>query len=338
VLKSAVSAGYAYPQKRPRNTQGQLPSDQMDQFRMPLNIPETEISVVIPHLNQPTFLKRCLASLAAQTLQPTEIIVVDNGSSELPTDICKLFPNVVLLQEPAPGPGPARNLGISKARSNILAFIDADCLASPQWLEVVAREIHKDGPVILGGDVRIAYVNPDRLTPLEAYESIYAYRMERYIKREGFTGTGNLVVKKEVLEHVGSFAGIEVAEDRDWGQRATALGYKIHYVADMKVYHPARKRFSELTLKWDRHMAHDFACVSGALGWAKWLTKTVAMCASPFFEIPRVVTSNRLSGASNRVKAFMVLLQIRLYRAKRMLQLTAGMNPARLFQDWNKKT
>ena len=42
------------------------------------------ISVVIPHLNQPEFLARCLASLAAGTRPPDEVIVVDNGSHELP--------------------------------------------------------------------------------------------------------------------------------------------------------------------------------------------------------------------------------------------------------------
>ena len=45
------------------------------------------ISVVIPHLNQPEFLTRCLASLAAGTRLPYEVIVVDNGSAVLPEEV-----------------------------------------------------------------------------------------------------------------------------------------------------------------------------------------------------------------------------------------------------------
>ena len=59
------------------------------------------ISVIIPHLNQPDYLRRCLQSLEAQNfeLSNVEIIVVDNGSHELPTEICASFKNVKLMSE-----------------------------------------------------------------------------------------------------------------------------------------------------------------------------------------------------------------------------------------------
>ena len=75
-------------------------------------IPAMRISVVIPHLNQPEMLVRCLASLRQSVRRPDEVIVVDNGSTTLPAEICASFPGVTLLQEPEPGPGPARNLGV----------------------------------------------------------------------------------------------------------------------------------------------------------------------------------------------------------------------------------
>ena len=121
------------------------------------------ISVVIPHLNQPHLLVRCLASLAENTLQPGEIIVVDNGSEVMP----EVPAHVTLLREETPGPGPARNLGVAHAKGDVLAFIDADCLARFDWLEEAARAIARAD--VLGGDVRIGYVDPARLTVLEAY-------------------------------------------------------------------------------------------------------------------------------------------------------------------------
>lgn len=295
------------------------------------------ISVVIPHLNQPEFLARCLGSITAGQRRPDEIFVVDNGSETMPEEVCRAVDGVVLLRETEPGPGPARNLGVAQANGDILAFIDADCLADPAWLAVAEHEMSDPEIQILGGDVRIAYSDPDRLTMLEAYESIYAYRMDRYIAREGFTGTGNLVVRRTVIEAVGPFAGLGVAEDRDWGQRATRLGYRIRYAPNLRVYHPARQHFSELRQKWDRHMAHDFSGVRGSV-WkrVKWVVKTAAMGVSPLLEIPRILASDRIVGLRSKSLAFSGLCLIRLYRAWRMMQLLLGGNPARLLSRWNR--
>ena len=295
------------------------------------------ISVVIPHLNQPEMLARCLAALRAGQRQADEIIVVDNGSVALPTAVCDATPGVRLIQELTPGPGPARNRGIAASTGAILAFIDADCIAAPDWLAGAEAAMTDPEAAVLGGDVRIAYADRARLTMLEAYESIYAYRMDRYIAREGFTGTGNLVVRRAVMADVGPFAGIGVAEDRDWGQRATAKGYAIRYVAGMKVYHPARARFDELFQKWDRHMAHDFVLARARrTGRIRWAIKMLAMAASPVAELPRILLSDRIAGFRSRGLALAALIRIRAYRTRRMAWLLAGGSPERLAGSWNR--
>lgn len=293
------------------------------------------ISVVIPHLNQPAFLARCLGSLMEGRRRPDEIIVVDNGSAALPEEICAAVPGVTLLREPTPGPGPARNHGIAAARGTILAFIDADCIADPGWLEVAEAEMRDPEVAILGGDVRIWLTDAARLTALEAYECIYAYRMDRYIAKQGFTGTGNLVVRRSVLDAVGPFAGLGVAEDRDWGHRATALGYRIRYVAGMKVYHPARDSFAEIFRKWDRHLAHDFERARTQKGGRlRWTAKMAAMWVSPLAEVPQILLSDRISGPRSRALALGALARVRLYRARQMVRLLATDDPARLAERW----
>lgn len=292
---------------------------------------EIRISVIIPHLNQPQMLARCLASLGDGTRTPDEIIVVDNGSDALP----EVLDHVTLLEEVTlAGPGPARNLGVAHATGDVLAFIDADCLARFDWLEEAERAIGNAD--ILGGDVRIGYVNPQKLTILEAYESIYSYRMARYIREEGFTGTGNLVVKRDVLETVGPFAGLDKAEDRDWGRRATGMGYEITYVPQMRVYHPARRTFVEIFEKWDRQLAHEYGTIAGGSGKLRWIVKTLAMVPSPFVEIPRIVTSDRVPHVYNKLQAFFGLCRIRAYRAGRMVDLLLRGQPERLAAKWNR--
>ena len=284
---------------------------------------------------EPAMLARCLASLAAGTRRPDQVIVVDNGSREMPAAICAASPGVVLLAEPTPGPGPARNCGVAASTGNVLAFIDADCVADPGWLASAEAALADPLAQILGGDVRISVRDPARLTMIEAYESEYAYRMDRYIAREGFTGTGNLVVRRAVLEAVGPFAGLAVAEDRDWGQRATARGYAIRYVAAMRVYHPARESLAELFRKWDRHTAHDFErAVARPGGRLRWGAKTLAMGVSPLAELPRLIASRRMSGLDNRARAFLALTLVRLHRMRRMAWLIGGGATKTLAMRW----
>ncbi len=295
------------------------------------------ISVIIPHLNQPAYLRDCLASLAAGTRPPDEIFVIDNGSHQMPTAICAAFPGATLLSEPTPGPGPARNKGVAAARGQILAFIDADCLADPGWLAAAQLAMTDPTAQILGGDVRIALTEPGQMTALEAYESIYAYRMDRYIAREGYTGTGNLVVRRPVLDAVGPFAGLDVAEDIDWGKRATGMGFGLRYIAGMKVYHPARETFAELAAKWNRHAAHDYVMAgSRPAGLLRFALRTLAMSLSPLAEVPRILMSDRITGFGNRLAAFQCLTRIRLYRARIMVKMLTGTDPAQFSGAWNR--
>ncbi|YCI04659.1 glycosyltransferase [Ensifer sp. D2-11] len=298
------------------------------------------ISVIIPHLDQPDALKQCLASLFAQRRprQPVEFIVVDNGSTMMPDDVCSAFPGVIVLLELTPGPGPARNLGASRASGDILAFIDADCLADGGWLSQIEYCFSENAEIaILGGDVRIACQDPRRPTLLEAYESVFAYRMNEYIARQGFTGTGNLAVRADIFAEVGPYGGIEIAEDRDWGQRASRLGYRTQYCSNMIVYHPARRNLAELARKWERHTAHDFVRMQSKRGWRlRWIVRSVAVALSPVAEVARIGLSNRLEGWRARGLAFFGVVLIRLYRSVLMLTLAFGANPARLSERWNR--
>ncbi|HEY0274702.1 MAG TPA: glycosyltransferase [Paenirhodobacter sp.] len=304
------------------------------------NAPATSgtISVVIAHLNQPQMLDRCLRSIMEGRRPPEEVIVVDNGSTELPVAICAQWPEVRLMQEPVPGPGPARSTGARAATGTVLAFTDADCLTDPGWLEAAMATLasHPDWQ-ILGGDVRIAAVDPDRLTMLEAYESIWGFRVERYIREENFTVTCNLITRPAVMQAVGEFAGLSVAEDIDWGHRATAMGYRIHYCPDVLVRHPARPCLAALKIKWDRHTAHFFHdATQKRLGRLKWALRTVIMALSPLGEIPALLGSDRIFGARSRWLAFVGMTRIRLYRARLMAWLLFGGDPARLAGRWNR--
>ncbi|UWQ21850.1 glycosyltransferase family 2 protein [Jannaschia sp. W003] len=277
-------------------------------------------AVVVPHLNQPAALRRCLAALAAGTVRPREVVVADNGSDPPPpADLWGLLPGARLVHAPEPGPGPARNAGAAATHAPLLAFLDSDCLPAPDWLQR-AVEAHRAAPrAVLGGAVQVPA--PDRRgAPAAAYEALYAFRMDRYVAREGFAGAGNMAVPRTVWDAVGPMRGVGCAEDRDWGRRATAQGHPLRFVASMRATHPARPSLAALRAKWDRQIAHDFAALARG-GRLRWAVKALALPLSVAAELPRVLLSPRLRGAGVRLDALEGLLAVRLHRARRMLAL-----------------
>ncbi|WP_172300487.1 glycosyltransferase family 2 protein [Pseudoruegeria sp. HB172150] len=295
------------------------------------------LSVIIPHLNAPDALNRCLASLAGQRGDgvPFEVIVVDNGSAQLPDAICGAFGFVRLEQELTPGPGPARSRGAHLARADLLAFIDCDCIAAPGWIAGI-HGYFRDHPEtdVIGGDVRIHRADAERPTAIEAYEGVYGYRMKLYVERDGYTATCNMAVRRDTFLQVGDFAGISIAEDVDWGRRATAQGIRIDYAPDICIATPARESFSELTRKWDRHIGHDFAELTSTKDRARWTLRSLSLAASPLAEIPRIAGSDRLSGMNERALAFLGLTRIRFYRCRRMLGLLLSGDDRALSGAW----
>jgi glycosyltransferase involved in cell wall biosynthesis len=283
------------------------------------------ISVVIPHLNQPEALEACLSSLDAQSLARCffEIIVVDNGSVAEPEEIVANHSGTRLLRELQPGPGPARNFGIRYATGDIIAFIDADCRAHRDWLRNALQTIRSSPEgTILGGDVRIWRNRWNKFTAIEAYEAIFEYRFKFFIERHGYCGTGNLVVRRTDYEKAGPFAGIEFAEDIEWGQRARSAGLTFRYFPEIVVFHPARRSLQELCVKWDRHIQHDLNMARGKPGWKiRWIARALAILVSPIVDSFKVLGSDRIQGVSTRLKAISVLFAIRAYRVRKMLSL-----------------
>jgi hypothetical protein len=106
-------------------------------------VASTDISIIIPTLNEEKYLSKCLSSLTKQMWSGRfEIIVVDGGSTDHTAQIAKKYADEVTF-EPGRPVGAARNRGARIARGEILAFIDADTVASRYWLEAISQAFLK---------------------------------------------------------------------------------------------------------------------------------------------------------------------------------------------------
>jgi glycosyltransferase involved in cell wall biosynthesis len=273
------------------------------------------VSVIVPHLDDYDNLDTCLSLLQAQSFpgDRTEIIVVDNGSSRGFEAIRRLVGSRGLVIEAAErGAGPARNVGVRASRGDALAFIDSDCRPDERWLEEgLAALRHAD---IAGGHVDVLVEDPGRMTAAEAFESVFAFRNERYVKDLRFTVTASMFVWRSVFNAVGDFIN-SVPEDKDWCERAGRQGFRIRFAPKSIVGHPARRTMAELKRKWRRLTleSSEGARREGRGPILALLRQSAALLAvAPHAFLP--LASKRLSGPRNRLMAILGLAQIRAYR------------------------
>ena len=103
--------------------------------------PAPQISVIVPHLNQPEALADCLASLQQQNFpsEAFEVIVIDNGSTPSPGDIVTQYPGVTLLEEINPGPGPTARVEVGhKIIASIVARAIRIVICRPQLFVTIS--------------------------------------------------------------------------------------------------------------------------------------------------------------------------------------------------------
>jgi glycosyltransferase involved in cell wall biosynthesis len=97
------------------------------------------VSLVIPAYNEESQLSACLDAVAAQTVQPFEVIVVDNNSTDATAAIAARYHFVRVVKEPCQGVVFARNRGFDEARGDVVGRIDVDSRIAPNWIEYVQR-------------------------------------------------------------------------------------------------------------------------------------------------------------------------------------------------------
>ncbi|HXW70580.1 MAG TPA: glycosyltransferase family 2 protein [Methylocella sp.] len=279
------------------------------------------VSVIIPHYNTPVALQECVLQLQRQTFSKSrfEIIVSDNNSPCGLNAVREAAPGTKVIHASEQGAGPARNAGVAVARGEVLAFIDADCLARTDWIEKGVAGLKAYD--FIGGRVIATSEDPLNPNPVEAFEVVFAFDFERYINKVGFTGTGNMFVWRKVFAEVGPFKNA-VAEDMEWSFRARAASFRLGYVGDAIVEHPARKSWSELIGRWKRMTAEEYLLYREKPYFsAKWLLRVALMPASIAPHAWRILTTPRLHGLRSRWGAVKVLARLRLWRAKEMLSL-----------------
>jgi glycosyltransferase involved in cell wall biosynthesis len=198
------------------------------------------LSVVVPARNAEATLGQCLASIrrCADPGVPWELVVVDNGSSDRTAAVARSH-GARCVAEARRGRAYARNRGLEASRGSIVAFTDADCVATGGWLRELVRAFEDASVAAVAGEFAPF---PPR-TPAERY----AAARHRWPQRDAlasarpYAATANLAARREVFERLGGFDPFfDTAEDQDFGWRLFASGAEVAYRPSAAVLHRSR--------------------------------------------------------------------------------------------------
>ena len=191
----------------------------------------SRVSVVVMTFNRPDPLRRCLESLAVQTLpaEAFEVIVVDVSDRPVADVVAEFAGRVNVIHHVGPNLGVAgnRNTGVACSRAPVVAFLDDDCVADPHWLELITSEVEAQPRCLAGGLV----VDPDPANAVAVTGQVITEGVHAFFNRPGeeprFLPGLNFAVDRTRYLAVGgcdSRFGRLAAEDRDFVDRWRLAG------------------------------------------------------------------------------------------------------------------
>lgn len=220
------------------------------------------VSAVIPTYNNAALVGDGVASALAQTHQPIEVIVVDDGSTDNTLDRLQRFGSEVrIIQQEHAGPAVARNAGIRAASGEYVAFLDADDLWLPEKVArcVALLEANANAGVAYTG-VRIFEMDTGSRYLLDQYAKSGHLARDLFMECRG-VNTSTLVVRKKCLAAVGGFDEeffraqdwdlmIRLAEQFEYAHEPDALTERRLHTQSLSVTHAhLYKKFNLLVLE-----------------------------------------------------------------------------------------
>jgi GT2 family glycosyltransferase len=217
-------------------------------------MPRPSLTVIVVSWNSRRTIRRCLESLAGQTWRDFHTILVDSGTDGAAELARRQFPSVhVIGLSERKYPGDARNIGCRAADSDVIAFLDSDCVADPDWAERIV-EAHEQCPdLIIGGSVGL-------FTPAGPISTAtYFTEFSIWMPRQGTRSYVPVIptccwsMKRMAWEQFGPFLEGTYCSDTDLNWRAAAAGHRPLFDPSIRVSHIGPVNFIRFVRKFHMH-------------------------------------------------------------------------------------
>jgi GT2 family glycosyltransferase len=230
--------------------------------------PVPRLSIIVPTYNRRHLLERCTDALRRQDLpSPYEIVIADDGSSdgaaEFAAALARHDHRVRYLDGPHAGTAAAKNRGIGSARADLLAFIDDDCIAPPDFarraiaffdehperLAMTSRMVAPSDSAFVQR-VNHFHFETDMRLLLERRNTL-GHHLRNFLAGTHYpfqaqaapyvSASGGLVLRREALDAVGPFdEELSIGEDTDLAWRMRARGITLFYNPAIEIVHHYR--------------------------------------------------------------------------------------------------
>ena len=196
------------------------------------------VSVIVPNLNSP-IVGQTLASLSQQDYPwEYEIIVVGQdkyGQVQKSERIHAIVTPTPIYQSAA------RNIGIREAKGEILAFIDSDCIASPEWLHNLIQNFENPDINVVGGGV--TFPSDHYWTFCDNVATFHEYLNDTRPGMREQLPTINLGLRSSIIEQIGFFdEQLPIGEDVDLTTRMRIEGLRLYFDPTALITHLSQRR------------------------------------------------------------------------------------------------
>jgi glycosyltransferase involved in cell wall biosynthesis len=215
-----------------------------------------QIAAIICTHNREQYLGSAIESLLGQNCEAFEILVVDNASSDRTREVVASYlgdPRLKYIYEPTLGLSVARNRGAKETTAPILAYLDDDAVASPQWLQVLVNAYAQNQKLAIAGG-KVTLIWPEGMLSPQWLSSSLAGGLGAYnlgdkvvsIEQPNLTPRGlNYSVRHTFLEQVGGFdanlgrVGKKLLSNEELYMTELALqhGWQVAYLPNALVAH-----------------------------------------------------------------------------------------------------
>jgi glycosyltransferase involved in cell wall biosynthesis len=202
------------------------------------------ISVVVPNLNSP-IIHRTIESLEAQSLSDERFEIIVVGTDQLNLVVESSLTKFDQSEEPL-FPGAARNRGVAQARGDLIAFIDADCIADRDWLQNLSAPFKTPSISVIGGGVKFEadsiWSTALNLSGFHDYLSTLSRGTRSQLP------SINLMLRREIFDKVKGFDEQRfIGEDSDLTIRLKNEGHSLHFEPNAYVtHHSHRNQYRDL--------------------------------------------------------------------------------------------
>lgn len=195
------------------------------------------VDVVVRCRNEMPFAARTLAALAAQRNPRARVLFIDCRSTDGSREAAEAAGAQIEDLEPsAYVPGRVLNMGMRHTRSPIVAFVNADAIPlSDDAVGRLCAPLEKGGDVVATYARQLARPDSDRLTKLDYARAFGDEVLE--VRLGPFFSMAASAIRRDTWERLPFDEDLRYSEDVDWVRRASALGWRVGYVADARFEH-----------------------------------------------------------------------------------------------------